>query len=91
MKLLSLSVIGALMLSASAAPAQSKPTKAKVAILGGGVAGISAAKELVANGITDFVIVEARDELGGRAHDVKFAGIRVEKGCNWVCPQEYSK
>ncbi|GAB5585858.1 hypothetical protein Unana1_00758 [Umbelopsis nana] len=84
MKLLSLSVIGALMLSASAAPAQSKPTKAKVAILGGGVAGISAAKELVANGITNFVIVEARDELGGRAHDVKFAGIRVEKGCNWV-------
>jgi phytoene dehydrogenase-like protein len=39
---------------------------------------------LVANGITDFVIVEARDELGGRAHDIEFAGIRVENGCNWV-------
>jgi polyamine oxidase len=84
MKILSLTAIGALMLSASAAPAQSKTTKTKVAILGGGVAGISAAKNLVANGITDFVIVEARDELGGRAHDVEFAGIRVEKGCNWV-------
>jgi polyamine oxidase len=84
MKLLSLTVIGALMLSASSAPTQSKITKAKVAILGGGVAGISAAKNLVAHGITDFVIIEARDELGGRAHDVEFAGIRVEKGCNWV-------
>ncbi|KAI8582496.1 hypothetical protein K450DRAFT_206140 [Umbelopsis ramanniana AG] len=84
MKLLSLTAISVLILSASAAPAQSKTTKAKVAILGGGVAGISAAKNLVANGITDFVIVEARDELGGRAHDIEFAGIRVEKGCNWV-------
>lgn len=72
------------MLLASSAPTQSKITKAKVAILGGGVAGISAAKNLVAHGITDFVIIEARVELGGRAHDVEFAGIRVEKGCNWV-------
>ncbi|CAO3672569.1 unnamed protein product [Umbelopsis ramanniana] len=83
MKFLSLAVISALTLAVSAAPA-AKTTKAKVAILGGGVSGISAAKNLVANGITDFVIIEARDELGGRAHDIEFAGVRVEKGCNWV-------
>jgi polyamine oxidase len=83
MKFLSLAVISALTLAVSAAPAATT-TKAKVAILGGGVSGISAAKNLVANGITDFVIIEARDELGGRAHDIEFAGVRVEKGCNWV-------
>ncbi|KAI8582497.1 hypothetical protein K450DRAFT_170824 [Umbelopsis ramanniana AG] len=83
MKFLSLAVISTLALAVSAAPAKTN-TKAKVAILGGGVSGISAAKNLVAAGITDFVIVEARDELGGRAHDIAFAGKRVEKGCNWV-------
>jgi polyamine oxidase len=84
MKFLSLAAISTFALAVSAAPT-AKTTKTKVAILGGGVSGISAAKNLVANGITDFVIVEARDELGGRAHDIEFAGVRVEKGCNWVC------
>ncbi|KAG2173264.1 hypothetical protein INT43_004638 [Umbelopsis isabellina] len=83
MKLLSLiTITGALVLSATAAP--TKTTKTKVAILGGGAAGISAAKELVANGVHDFVIIEARDELGGRAHNLEFAGYQIEKGCNWV-------
>lgn len=39
---------------------------ASVLILGGGVAGVIAARELHAKGITNFKIVEARDELGGR-------------------------
>lgn len=83
MKLLSLATFtGALVLSVTAAP--TKSIKTKVAILGGGAAGISAAKELVANGIHDFVIIEARDELGGRAHNLEFAGYQIEKGCNWV-------
>ncbi|CAO3665076.1 unnamed protein product [Umbelopsis vinacea] len=84
MKLLSLAAISAFALAVSAAPTSTKTTKTKVAILGGGVSGISAAKNLAAKGITDFVIIEARDELGGRAHDIEFAGVRVEKGCNWV-------
>lgn len=46
-------------------PASAKTIRTKVAILGGGVAGISAARNLTANGIDDFVIVEARDILGG--------------------------
>ena len=85
MKLLSLAAISAFALAVSAAPTSTKTTKTKVAILGGGVSGISAAKNLAAKGIADFVIIEARDELGGRAHDIEFAGVRVEKGCNWVC------
>ncbi|KAI9316447.1 amine oxidase [Dichotomocladium elegans] len=64
--------------------ADARTIRTKVAILGGGVAGISAARNLTANGITDFVIVDARHILGGRAQDVPFAGINVEIGCNWV-------
>jgi polyamine oxidase len=56
----------------------------KVAILGGGVAGISASLNLTAAGVTDFLLIEARDILGGRAQNVPFANTSVELGCNWV-------
>ncbi|KAI9274365.1 hypothetical protein BDA99DRAFT_545476 [Phascolomyces articulosus] len=56
----------------------------KVAVLGGGVSAISAVRNLTEGGIDDFMIIEAREELGGRAQNHPFAGINVEKGCNWV-------
>lgn len=61
-----------------------KTYKTKVAILGGGVAGISAALNLTAAGVTDFMMIEAREILGGRAQDKPFADVNVELGCNWV-------
>ena len=61
-----------------------KPRDPKVLILGGGVAGIIAARTLYENGIDDFVIIEARDELGGRLKSTNFAGLTVELGANWV-------
>ncbi|KAI0640883.1 amine oxidase [Trametes meyenii] len=61
---------------------------AKVLILGGGVAGVIAARTLHEQGIDDFVIVEARPELGGRmmSHDFGIERNRwtVEVGANWV-------
>ena len=45
---------------------------ATVLILGGGVSGIIAAKTLTEKGITDFKVIEARDELGGRLHSERF-------------------
>lgn len=61
---------------------------ATVLILGGGVAGVIAARTLHEQGIDDFVIVEAREELGGRlmthpfgVPDKKYI---VELGANWV-------
>ncbi|KAI8339831.1 hypothetical protein BD560DRAFT_412543 [Blakeslea trispora] len=63
---------------------QAKDYKTRVVILGGGVSGISAALNLTANNISDFMMVEARDTLGGRAQDVPFADVNVELGCNWV-------
>jgi len=45
-----------------------------VLILGGGVSGIIAARQLSTAGINDFLIVEARDELGGRMQSTTFGG-----------------
>ncbi|KAI0713040.1 amine oxidase [Cerioporus squamosus] len=60
----------------------------KVLILGGGVAGIIAARTLHQQGINDFIILEARNELGGRMMSRSFGveGNRqmVEVGANWV-------
>ena len=46
--------------------------------------GISAAKRLSDAGITDLLILEATDHIGGRMHKKNFAGINVEVGANWV-------
>jgi len=60
----------------------------QVLILGGGVAGIIAARTLAAQGITNFLIVEARDELGGRMRSTTFGApnrqLTVELGANWI-------
>ncbi|KAG1760260.1 hypothetical protein EDD22DRAFT_902258 [Suillus occidentalis] len=66
-----------------------RPTKnAKVLILGGGVAGVIAARTLHHKGIDDFLIVEARDELGGRMQNytigVPGKQYTVEVGPNWI-------
>ena len=45
---------------------KSKTRRTKVLILGAGVAGLVAAKTLQANGISDFLILEAQDYIGGR-------------------------
>ncbi|KAG0741670.1 hypothetical protein G6F23_007406 [Rhizopus arrhizus] len=64
--------------------ANAKVYNTKVAILGGGVSGMSAALKLTEEGIHDFIMIEARHELGGRAQNAKFGDINVELGCNWV-------
>jgi len=68
---------------------RSSSTSPKVIILGGGVAGVIAARTLHERGINDFLIIEARDELGGRmqTHHFGKTGGRsyvVEKGPNWI-------
>lgn len=56
----------------------------KVLILGGGVTGVIAARTLHQNGIDDFLIVDALDELGGRLMSHSFAGKTIELGANWI-------
>ena len=56
----------------------------KVLILGGGVTGVIAARTLHEAGIDDFLLIEARDELGGRMQTAPFAGEIIEQGPNWI-------
>jgi hypothetical protein len=68
----------------------------QVLVLGGGVAGILAARKLIRDeGIADVLIIEARDELGGRMRSTKFGhgsggdgevggSFTVELGANWI-------
>lgn len=67
-------------------------TPVRVAIIGGGLAGLSAAAQLAAVGITDCLLLEARDRLGGRILSVSADGFgRVEAaqldlGPTWFWP-----
>src|SRR5579872_6186522 len=55
-----------------------------VAIVGGGAAGVAAARRLRQAGI-DCLIVEARSRLGGRAWTViDNAGTALDLGCGWL-------
>ncbi|KAL4071562.1 hypothetical protein V8B97DRAFT_405456 [Scleroderma yunnanense] len=64
------------------------PNNTKVLILGGGMAGVIAARTLHEQGIDDFVIVEAKTELGGRMISKPFGltgrQVVVEMGPNWI-------
>ncbi|KAJ7816311.1 amine oxidase [Mycena olivaceomarginata] len=70
------------------APPPPTPNHRSVLILGGGVAGIIAARTLHEQGIDDFLIVEARNELGGRLRSKRFGAegrqVTVELGANWI-------
>ena len=61
---------------------------AQVLILGGGVAGVIAARTLHEKGIDNFKIVEARSELGGRLQSFTFGPLgkeyTLELGANWI-------
>ena len=65
-------------------PASESEYDADVLILGAGMSGISAAKSLYEHGVKNFMILEARDRIGGRMRSEKFGGIRVELGDQWV-------
>ncbi|KAI6038887.1 hypothetical protein EDC04DRAFT_2603576 [Pisolithus marmoratus] len=64
------------------------PSHTKVLILGGGMAGVIAARTLHEQGIDDFVIVEAKGIFGGRMSRKQFgvngSSYVVEKGPNWI-------
>ena len=61
---------------------------ASVLILGGGVAGTAAAVALQESGVSDFIILEARHELGGRLMSRSFGAApreyTLELGANWI-------
>ncbi|WP_217525136.1 flavin monoamine oxidase family protein [Vibrio metschnikovii] len=63
----------------------------QIAIIGGGLSGLYAATLLEAQGITNYVLLEARERLGGRIEDFSLkSGPKVEQfdlGPTWFWPE----
>lgn len=70
-------------------PEEEPPETFDVAIVGGGLAGMAAARELSIQGVDNFVLLEARDRVGGRTfnHDLG-GGYVAEGGGQWVGPTQ---
>jgi monoamine oxidase len=60
-------------------------SQADAVIIGGGFAGVTAARELTMRGRST-VLVEARDRLGGRTYTAAHDGHELELGGTWVHP-----
>ncbi|MCO5594107.1 hypothetical protein L7F22_048128 [Adiantum nelumboides] len=66
--------------------------KPRVVIIGAGMAGLSAARQLVRNGdySFDLMLLEASSKIGGRILTSEIGGNRVELGATWIHGMEGS-
>ena len=61
----------------------------KVIVIGAGIAGLSAASYLVENGVSEIVLLESRERIGGRIQTVTENGKPLDLGAEWIyggCP-----
>ncbi|MSP15323.1 MAG: FAD-binding protein [Myxococcales bacterium] len=65
-------------------PAPTRRERAAIVIVGGGVAGLSAAWRLARAGVTDFVVVELEREPGGTARAGRVAGQDCPLGAHYL-------
>ncbi|MFV3308257.1 flavin monoamine oxidase family protein [Pseudomonas sp. NY15181] len=58
-----------------------------VAIIGGGLAGLTAGRDLLRAGNQSFIVLEARDRVGGRTYNHNLGnGVISEAGGQWIGP-----
>lgn len=67
----------------TSSPARDMQTVLDAIVIGAGWAGIGAARTLKKNGM-GFVVLEARDYIGGRSRSVTMDSSMVELGSNWI-------
>ena len=78
------SVLGGLLSLPAARAVAALPTNPDVVVVGAGIAGITAAREMRARGL-EVVVVEARDRIGGRAYtESETFGFPYDHGCAWL-------
>lgn len=63
---------------------------AKICIIGGGPAGLSAAVHLEKKGYTNYTILEKENWVGGKCHSPHYNGKRYEMGAIMGCPTYYA-
>ena len=66
---------------------EQRTIETEVVVIGGGIAGLTAASELAAAG-TDVAVLEARDRVGGRTWNTEIGGEANELGGQWVAPYQ---
>ncbi|XP_071629018.1 peroxisomal N(1)-acetyl-spermine/spermidine oxidase-like isoform X2 [Temnothorax longispinosus] len=71
--------------SAQSSGACDMPKETKIVIVGAGASGIAAASRLLKKGVSDFVILEANDRIGGRINTKDFGANVVDLGAHYVC------
>ncbi|MDX1453204.1 MAG: flavin monoamine oxidase family protein [Oleiphilaceae bacterium] len=57
-------------------------------IIGAGFSGLAAALALKSSGVDDFLVLEARDRVGGRTKPGKLAGLDIDLGGMWLSPSQ---
>ncbi|KAB1144802.1 FAD-dependent oxidoreductase [Streptomyces luteolifulvus] len=71
----------------AAGETEAGPRSYDAIVIGGGFAGVAAARELKARGKRT-LILEARDRVGGRAWSSTFSGLPIEFGATWIHPSQ---